>query len=224
MSSIFSRLVNLSGAFVTGVLAVANGGTGVTTSTGTTNVVLSNGPTLVAPILGAATATSVTFSPTTGGIVGTTTNDNASAGFVGEYKENIQASNLNYATAVANISSVDANASISGGTTTGETGITLTAGDWDIEASVFCSAVTAVGFTGFQAWIGTATGNSATGRDLVRNYTGSSSTTINDNVVITPLFRASISGSTTYYAKVAFTASSATTVNCRGGIHARRVR
>jgi len=35
-----------------GVLPVAGGGTGVTTSTGTTNTVLSNDPTLVAPVLG----------------------------------------------------------------------------------------------------------------------------------------------------------------------------
>lgn len=35
-----------------GTLVVANGGTGVTSSTGTTNVVLSNNPTLVAPALG----------------------------------------------------------------------------------------------------------------------------------------------------------------------------
>ena len=37
---------------VSGTLPVANGGTGVTTSTGTTNVVLSNSPTLVTPVLG----------------------------------------------------------------------------------------------------------------------------------------------------------------------------
>jgi len=42
-----------------GTLNVANGGTGVTTSTGTGSVVLSNTPTLVTPILGAATATSI---------------------------------------------------------------------------------------------------------------------------------------------------------------------
>jgi hypothetical protein len=42
-----------------GTLAVANGGTGVTTSTGTGSVVLSNSPTLVTPILGAASATSI---------------------------------------------------------------------------------------------------------------------------------------------------------------------
>ena len=37
---------------VTGTLPVANGGTGVTTSTGSGNNVLSSGPTLVAPVLG----------------------------------------------------------------------------------------------------------------------------------------------------------------------------
>jgi len=42
-----------------GTLNVANGGTGVTTSTGTVSVVLSNSPTLVTPILGAASATSI---------------------------------------------------------------------------------------------------------------------------------------------------------------------
>jgi hypothetical protein len=48
--------VTLSTADITGTLPVANGGTGVTTSTGTTNVVLSNSPTLVTPALGTPSA------------------------------------------------------------------------------------------------------------------------------------------------------------------------
>lgn len=44
---------------VTGTLPVANGGTGVTTSTGSGNVVLSTSPTLTTPVLGAASATSI---------------------------------------------------------------------------------------------------------------------------------------------------------------------
>lgn len=44
---------------VTGTLSVNNGGTGVTSSTGTGSVVLSSGPVLVTPVLGAATATSI---------------------------------------------------------------------------------------------------------------------------------------------------------------------
>jgi len=63
MSSIISKLINLAGN-ITGVLPVVNGGTGVTTSTGSTNVVLSNSPTLVTPTLGAATATSLALSNT----------------------------------------------------------------------------------------------------------------------------------------------------------------
>ncbi len=42
-------------------LPVASGGTGVTSSTGSTNVVLSNSPTLVTPVLGVASATSINF-------------------------------------------------------------------------------------------------------------------------------------------------------------------
>ena len=45
---------------VTGILPVVNGGTGVTTSTGTGSVVLSTSPTLTTPNIGAATADSVT--------------------------------------------------------------------------------------------------------------------------------------------------------------------
>jgi hypothetical protein len=59
---------------VTGTLPVANGGTGVTTSTGTGNNVLSNSPTLVTPVLGtpaSGTMTNVTGLPIDGGTTGT---------------------------------------------------------------------------------------------------------------------------------------------------------
>jgi hypothetical protein len=46
-------------AGTTGTLSVARGGTGATTSTGTGSAVLSNTPTLVTPVLGVATATSI---------------------------------------------------------------------------------------------------------------------------------------------------------------------
>jgi hypothetical protein len=52
--------INLSqSAAITGTLPVANGGTGATTSTGSGAVVLATSPTLVTPVLGVATATSV---------------------------------------------------------------------------------------------------------------------------------------------------------------------
>jgi hypothetical protein len=52
--------VSLSTADITGTLAVANGGTGVTSSTGSGNVVLSTSPTLVTPILGTPTSGTLT--------------------------------------------------------------------------------------------------------------------------------------------------------------------
>jgi len=58
---------------VTGTLPVANGGTGVTTSTGTGSNVLSNSPTLVTPVLGtpsSGTLTSCTGLPLTTGVTG----------------------------------------------------------------------------------------------------------------------------------------------------------
>ena len=52
--------ISLSGT----ALPVLNGGTGVTTSTGSGDTVLSTSPTLVTPILGSASATALTFSST----------------------------------------------------------------------------------------------------------------------------------------------------------------
>ena len=56
---VFSDATNFyttDAASLTGVLAVVNGGTGVTSSTGTGNTVLSTSPTLVTPILGTPTS------------------------------------------------------------------------------------------------------------------------------------------------------------------------
>jgi len=64
-----------TGAIVlAGTLAVANGGTGVTTSTGSGANVLSTSPTLVTPALGAATATSLVASAGVSGSILTATN------------------------------------------------------------------------------------------------------------------------------------------------------
>lgn len=59
---------------VSGTLPVANGGTGVTTSTGSGSVVLSSSPTLVSPALGtpsSATLSNATGLPLTTGVTGT---------------------------------------------------------------------------------------------------------------------------------------------------------
>ena len=65
--------VTLSTSDITGTLPVANGGTGVTSSTGTGNVVLSNSPTLVTPALGtpaSGVATNLTGLPISTGVSG----------------------------------------------------------------------------------------------------------------------------------------------------------
>jgi len=54
--SVGTDFYTIDSANLTGVLSVANGGTGVTTSTGTGNTVLSTSPTLVTPVLGTPTS------------------------------------------------------------------------------------------------------------------------------------------------------------------------
>lgn len=62
---------------------------------------------------------SITFNPSTQGIVGTVTNDSASAGYVGEYQSNTNAGTV-----------------IPVQTPTEVASLSLTAGDWDVEATI----------------------------------------------------------------------------------------
>jgi len=70
----FVKVASTAISNLTGTLPVANGGTGVTTSTGSGSVVLSTSPTLVTPVLGTPTSgtlTNATGLPLTTGVTGT---------------------------------------------------------------------------------------------------------------------------------------------------------
>ncbi len=154
---------------------------GVTLVAGTMAPTVS--PVFTTPTLGAATATSITFSPTTGGIVGTTTNDNAGAGKVGEYVESV------ILTGSAT--------SITRNTPTNLTSISLTAGDWDVWGN-FSLATLGTTPTDITAGISTT---SATLPDnaLIAQINLVTGTLGVNTAVAPPMRRMSLSATTTVY-------------------------
>jgi hypothetical protein len=102
--------------------------------------------TFVAPILGSASATSISFTSTSG-IIGTTTNDNAAAGSVGE----IISSEILIGSAVSATSNNPTNV----------TSISLTPGDWDVFGTVWTSMPGAT-TTNLSTWISTTSATSPT--------------------------------------------------------------
>jgi hypothetical protein len=138
-------------------------------------------------------------------IVGTTTNDSASAGRVGEF-----------------VSSTVANTTVSltSGTPANVTSISLTAGDWDVSGMVIFNTA---GTTVMSAQVAGVSSTSAT---LVTyqfaNIAGTQSAGAGGNVV-TPVVRISLSATTTVYlvAQGNFTTS---TCQAGGVIRARRAR
>lgn len=175
-------------------------------TTGTGNFVGSTSPTLVTPTIGAATATSLAFSPTTGGLIGTTAADNAGAGKVGE----VITSNVALASAV----------SLSNNTNKDVTSISLTAGDWDVTGNIFLNASSQV-MTAGLVWCNTA---SITKPDASL-YNGflATTTTLGQHAASTPLLRVNVSGNTTVYLSTVAAFASGTVTAC-GTIFARRVR
>lgn len=143
-------------------------------------------------------------------IHGTNTNDDASAGYIGEYIS----SSVVLASAVTLTNS---------GQFYDITNITLTAGDWDVTGIVEYTLNGAT-MTATTSGIGTVSGNSGTG--LTAGDTrvdGLPPTSATDMTYVIPAVRKSISGSTTYYLK-AVSGHSAGTPKGYGRISARRVR
>lgn len=166
-------------------LPVAQGGTGVTTNNWT--------------------AGSLTFSPTTQGIVGTTTNDNAAAGYVGEFISSV--------VLVGSAVSVTANVNFN------VTSISLSAGDWDTWGNVNVSSSAQTSTYSF-AWINTVSATISADVDI-SGLQQSSGITIN-NYRVVPYQRLSLSATTTVYLSGAMDGGG--TLIGWGGIYARRVR
>jgi hypothetical protein len=235
-SSWIFQTANTSGVLTTGmtlsnaqVLTLANalpigsGGTGITSFgtgvatalgqnvNGSGAISLTTSPTFVTPTLGAASATSINFSSTSG-IIGTTTNNSAAAGSVGEliFSELLDGSGQDL--------------QITTNTLTNMVSISLTAGDWDVWASVTFEAGGGTLVTQLVCGINTV---SATMPDNAYLGTINSLTAINlnsGNWTCTPAQRRiSLATTTTVYlvVKGIFTVSTLFVV---GGIYARRRR
>jgi len=170
-------------------LAVAQGGTGQTASTGSGAVVLTASPTITTP-----------------NIVGTSTNNNAAAGSVGEYVS----SNIAAASAISILNNIEKNL----------TSISLSAGDWQVggNVKVLCST---------QTLTRTAIGINSTSATLpdgsyYNEYDGNSTTMLTGGD-LAPERRFSLSGTTTIYI-VAFASFSSGTGTMCGNLWARRIR
>lgn len=144
-------------------------------------------------------------------IPGTATNDNATAGNIGEYITSTVASN-----AVALTSGNAANA----------TSISLTAGDWDVSGNVFYVGAASTTVSYAEAAINTTSAtrnqaNSGTFYAAGGTYFGS----VNGSgfTLVAPTTRVSISSTTTVYL-IAFMNFGASTATAGGTIRARRVR
>ena len=184
---------------------------GLSGATGTGNFVGANTPTLITPVLGAATATSIVFNPTTSGIIGTTTNDSASAGKVGEV--------------ISSYITVSNQVSLTNGIASNITSISLTAGDWDVSGSIWIAAASGTTMSailgGISQTSGNVSGSVGEGQSSIElRLTFTVSTT---QILPVNSARILLSGTTTVYL-VGLALFAVSTCTAYGSIYARRMR
>jgi len=219
-----ANITSLSG--LTTALSVAQGGTGRQTLTahgvlvgegtsainqlavGTTGQVLV-GATGADPAfgssVGALTFTGAITPSSTAGIVGTTTNDNANAGSVGEF--------INPAATTGT--------SLTNNVTANCASTSFTAGDWDIQGIV--QFVPAGSTILINPEIGISTTSATLGSfDTTMQKDGTNGAGLGDTLV-TPVVRESFSTTTTVYL-VASAGITTSTATCNGRIRGRRIR
>jgi hypothetical protein len=183
---------------------------GVASITGTANQVIASASTgavtLSLPQSIATTSDvtfdSLTFSVTTKGIVGTTTNNNATTGYVGE----LITSNVASGTPVT----------FSTGVVKDLTSISLTAGDWDVWGNIY---LTAAAITAGRVWLSTSSASAPDSSYQAYIIPLAASSVLG---MVAPSIRVSAAGSVTAYISASATGSA--TFSGSGNIFARRAR
>lgn len=187
---------------------------GVTSITGTANQVIASAATgnitLSLP-QSIATSSAVTFASvafsSTSGIIGTTTNNNAAAGSVGEFLSSV----IPFASSVSLTTDVVANL----------TTLSLTNGDWDIYGNITMTASGAV-IALIQGWSSTL---NATAPDFsLLFYNNFGTATANNASANIPVARYTVTGGPQTIYLSALTSFGSGTVSMCGGFYARRRR
>lgn len=141
------------------------------------------------------------------GIVGTTTNNNANAGSVGEF-----------------LSNSTSGTSLTSGTSANATSVSLTAGDWDVSGAVRFTPGGSSTISNLTVGISTTSATFGTIPNTVQAilipFTGALGA---NQALATPTVRISVASTTTVYL-VALSSFSASTMTADGFIRARRVR
>lgn len=202
-----SNITSLSG--LSTPLSVTQGGTGVAASTGTGSVVLSASPTLTGTLNAAAiTATGAITPSQTAGIVGTTTNNNANAGSIGEFP------------APTNLTGV----SITTNTPFNASSVSLTAGDWDVSGCVYFLLASSTTLSATVAAINTTSATLPTNPGPNLAFLNASFTSgPSSNYMCSPVARISLSSTTTVFL-VGQATFGASTITANGYLRARRAR
>lgn len=211
----FTNVFTVTGGFTAGVSGITStSGTGTWAHTGgfsATGGINSTAVGAVTPSTGKFTSLAATGTITpssTAGIAGTTTNDNANTGSVGEY-----------------LTSSTATQAASTGVPLNAASVSLTAGDWDVTGLVQMNpagtTVTQTALAGIST-VSATFGTVAAGINNFALISATSASGISDNLVA-PVTRISIASTTTVFlvGQAGFTVS---TMTISGFIRARRIR
>jgi hypothetical protein len=150
-----------------------------------------------------------TITPTqTGGVVGTTTNNSANTGSIGEY---------------VSAQVTGSTTGLTSGTAANATSISLTAGDWDVSGAIFANFGTGTATSLVVASISLTSATNQTATSGYCTYLQLPFTTAGGCGTTVPTLRISISSTTTVYlvASIQFTGG---TAGVGGFLRARRAR